>query len=65
MKVSRRHCLITKINGNYFVQDLDSANGTYVNGTQIPAYELMELEHNDVLGIADVELRVLLLNKMA
>ena len=64
MKVSRRHCLITKINGNYFVQDLDSANGTYVNGTQIPAYELMELEHNDVLGIADVELRVLLLNKM-
>lgn len=58
MKVSRRHCLITKINGNYFVQDLDSTNGTYVNGTQIPPYELMELEHNDVLCVGDVELRV-------
>ncbi len=58
MKVSRRHCLITKINGNYFVQDLESTNGTYVNGTQIPPYELMELEQNDVLCIGDVEFRV-------
>ena len=62
MKVSRKHCLITKINGNYFVQDLDSTNGTYVNGTQIPSYELMELEHNDVLCVGDVELRVQVLS---
>ncbi|MBQ2937043.1 MAG: FHA domain-containing protein [Lachnospiraceae bacterium] len=63
MKVSRRHCLITKINGNYFVQDLDSTNGTYVNDTQIPPYELMELEHNDILCVGDVELRVQVLCK--
>lgn len=56
--VSRRHCLITKLNRNYFVQDLDSTNGTYVNGIRIPSYELMELEQNDVLGVGDVELRV-------
>lgn len=58
MKVSRRHCLITKLNRSYFVQDLDSTNGTYVNDTQIPSYELMELEHNDVLCVGDVEFRV-------
>lgn len=58
MKVSRRHCLITKLNKNYFVQDLDSTNGTYVNDMRIPSYELMELEHNDVLCVGDVEFRV-------
>lgn len=58
MKVSRRHCLITKLNKSYFVQDLDSTNGTYVNDTRIPSYELMELEHNDVLCVGDVEFRV-------
>lgn len=57
-KVSRKHCLITKINRNYFVQDLDSTNGTVVNGTKIPPYELMQLEPNDVLSLADVDLRV-------
>lgn len=58
MKVSRRHCLITKLNRSYFVQDLDSTNGTYVNDTRVPSYELMELEHNDVLCVGDVEFRV-------
>ena len=58
MKVSRRHCLITKLNRSYFVQDLDSTNGTYVNDIRIPSYELMELEHNDVLCVGDVEFRV-------
>ena len=58
MKVSRRHCLITKINENYFAQDLGTTNGTYVNGTQIPPYELMELQHNDILCVGDVEFRV-------
>lgn len=57
-KVSRKHCLITKINRNYFVQDLDSVNGTVVNGIKIPSFELMQLEENDVLSLADVDLRV-------
>ncbi len=56
--VSRVHCLITKINGRYFVQDLAAVNGTWVNETKIPLYELMELEQDDVLRLADVELRV-------
>jgi pSer/pThr/pTyr-binding forkhead associated (FHA) protein len=56
--VSRRHCLITKVNNNYFVQDLKSSNYTLVNGIMIPPYELMELANNDILSIADLEFRV-------
>lgn len=56
--VSRRHCNIIKLNNRYFVQDLDSTNHTFVNGGVIPAYEIMELSDNDILGVADVEFRV-------
>lgn len=57
--VSRKHCLITSVNNKYFVQDLESVNHTLVNGIMIPPYELMELEHNDILSVADIEFRVL------
>lgn len=56
--VSRKHCLITKMNNKYFVQDLESVNHTLVNGVMIPPYELMELENNDILSVADIEFRV-------
>lgn len=56
--VSRRHCMIIKLNNKFFVQDLDSTNCTFVNGTVIPAYEYMELVNNDILSVADVEFRV-------
>jgi hypothetical protein len=56
--VSRKHCLITKLNNKYFVQDLKSANHTLVNGIMIPPYEIMELENNDILSVADIEFRV-------
>jgi hypothetical protein len=56
--VSRKHCLITKINGKYFAQDSKSSNYTLVNGVMIPPYELIELEDNDILTLADIEFRV-------
>lgn len=57
--VSRKHCLITRLNNKYFVQDLKSVNHTLVNGIMIPPYELMELENNDILSVADIEFRVM------
>lgn len=59
--VSRRHCLITKINNTFFVQDLDSVNHTFVNNTVVPPFELMELADRDILGVADVDFRVRLI----
>jgi len=35
MSVSRRHCEITIENGAVHLHDLDSKNGTYVNGTRV------------------------------
>lgn len=58
--VSRKHCLITRMNNKYFVQDLKSVNHTLVNGIMIPPYELTELENNDILSVADIEFRVVL-----
>lgn len=56
--VSRKHCLITRLQDKYFVQDLKSVNHTLVNGIMIPPYELMELEENDILSVADIEFRI-------
>ena len=33
--VSRVHCKIVRQNGSYFVVDMGSSNGTYVNGKRI------------------------------
>lgn len=33
--VSKRHCMITNKNGRLFIQDLNSTNGTYINGEEI------------------------------
>ena len=38
--VSRRHALFTKVGGAYVLKDLDSLNGTYVNGARIDSLEL-------------------------
>lgn len=56
--VSRIHCKIMKKNRKFFVQDMKSVNHTFVNGEYIPAYELMELYDGDILTLADVDLRV-------
>lgn len=56
--VSRKHCLVSKMQDKYFVQDLESVNRTLVNGIMIPPYEWMELEDNDILSVADIEFRI-------
>jgi diguanylate cyclase (GGDEF)-like protein len=38
--VSRRHCRIEKRNAAWYVVDLDSTNGTYVNDEQVKEYQL-------------------------
>jgi pSer/pThr/pTyr-binding forkhead associated (FHA) protein len=36
--VSRMHCKILYVNGKYFIRDLNSTNGTFVNNQQIRKY---------------------------
>ena len=40
--ISRTHCRITKRGEGYVLQDMDSANGTFVNGTRITEHSLNE-----------------------
>lgn len=61
--VSRIHCKIVKQGRQFFLQDLDSVNHTFVNDELIPAYALIELSDKDVVSIADVEFRVHILEK--
>jgi CheY-like chemotaxis protein len=48
--VSRRHCLFFTANDEVWVQDLNSSNGTYVNGERID--EARPLHQGDALWLA-------------
>ena len=53
--ISRFHCRITCEEGEYFIQDLDSTNGTYLNGRRI---EKAPLSPGDELIVAAVGMQV-------
>lgn len=53
--VSRRHAELTPDGGRWYVRDLDSANGTYVNGHAIDAR--IELRPGDELRVGSTVLR--------
>ena len=40
--VSRHHCVIRNKDGEYLIEDLNSANGTYLNGERVNAGSLKE-----------------------
>ncbi|MGC2730033.1 MAG: sigma 54-interacting transcriptional regulator, partial [Candidatus Sulfotelmatobacter sp.] len=48
--VSRRHCLLSGQDGRFLVRDLDSRNGTLVNGTGV---EEQWLKHGDEIAAGD------------
>ncbi|MBQ3442792.1 MAG: FHA domain-containing protein [Selenomonadaceae bacterium] len=47
--VSRRHCRLTLENNELFVEDLNSANGTYVNNRKI--FQKTKLAKSDEIGL--------------
>jgi len=48
---SRDHALIQKIKIAYYVKDLNSTNGTYVNNKKIPNAMYVKLKRGDVIRI--------------
>ena len=53
--VSRIHCCISKKENNYYLSDLNSTNGTYLNGTEVvPGREAL-LSANDEIRITSQE----------
>jgi serine phosphatase RsbU (regulator of sigma subunit) len=51
--VSRQHAAISVVNGEYYVEDLHSRNGTSVNNA--PIHEVRKLVNGDRLKICDIE----------
>ncbi len=57
-QVGRQHCKIICHDNRYYLKDLKSTNGTYLNGKKIPAMKEILLKDGDVIKIAYVELIV-------
>lgn len=55
-QVSRAHALLSSDHGVFSVRDLESSNGTFVNGLKV---QRQKLRHQDVIRIGDYELRFL------
>ncbi len=53
--VSRLHCQITATADSLQVKDLDSTNGTFVNGTRV---QMAELHEGDRLSVGRLDLIV-------
>jgi pSer/pThr/pTyr-binding forkhead associated (FHA) protein len=55
-QVSRRHCELFENEGQLWVRDLGSANGTYVNGKRVLGQQALKI--GDVITVGGVTLRV-------
>ena len=53
--VSRTHACIRKIDNDYYIEDLNSKNFTYVNGSQIPEYSPVYIKDGTDIRLSDVE----------
>src|SRR5687767_6193833 len=52
--VSRKHSVVLFQDGRYFIEDLDSSNGTHVNDVRV---KRQVLNHNDVVRCGSLWLR--------
>jgi len=53
---SRHHALIQKIKNIYFLKDLGSTNGTFLNGALIPKDKYVKLQPGDKITIGNMNL---------
>lgn len=57
-RLSRRHARFSQANGGTVVEDLNSTNGTKVNGRSCAPFEPVEIRPGDLVGLGDIALRV-------
>ena len=56
--VSRFHAVIQKIKEDYFIKDLKSSNGTFVNGELVPVGKYVKLGKDDIIRLGKNELKI-------
>ena len=57
-QVSRNHAVLSVLNGELYVKDLESSNGTFINDQRIEANKSTNLTANDTLGFASFSFQV-------
>jgi len=51
--VSKKHFQIIEDEGEYYLEDFNSANGTYLNGNKI--FDIMRLKDGDTIRVGQIE----------
>ena len=57
-QVSRNHAVLSVLNGELYVKDLESSNGTFINEQRIIGNKSQRLNANDTLGFASFNFQV-------
>ena len=55
-KASRNHFKVFKVDDHFFIEDLKSSNGTFLNGHKLPSAASIELNSGDIISIHDYKL---------
>ncbi|MDC0295248.1 FHA domain-containing protein [bacterium] len=58
--VSRKHCIIVRKDNRVLIQDLNSRNGTFVNGKRLPTDRAKVLKPGDRVKVASLELELVI-----
>ncbi|WP_296244235.1 MULTISPECIES: FHA domain-containing protein [unclassified Psychrobacter] len=57
-QVSRNHAVLSVLNGELYVKDLESSNGTFINDQRIDTNKAQRLNVNDTLGFSSFSFQV-------
>ena len=56
--ISRRHCKIVRMNGQFYISDEGSANGTYVNRVRLAQGQQSPINKGDIICLADSDFQI-------
>ena len=64
VEISRQHVRITLVENRIYITDLNSLNGTKVNGTDLEPGTAFEVRHDDILSLGDTEAQMKILDEV-
>lgn len=58
--ISRVHCKIIKKGNSFYLLDMQSANGTYINGRRLMGNQIYQIKHGDMVRLANSDFQVII-----
>ena len=58
--ISRVHCKITSSRGQYWITDLQSSNGTFINHARLQPNQPYELKNGDIVRLANSDFQAVI-----